>query len=388
MKRVTIFTCIGGHNTISNALQQHLSPFYDVTVKNIFLDVFKPIDFIRTFSFGRYTTEDLYSIVLKKRWHRFMNIFLQTIGYPFFRLRNKKMYQLISNCIVNDQPDLIISVIPFFNHHFLTICKKLNIPFVLVPTDIDISTFLYQITPELASYVSFHVALPFDTHTTKHNLLSYGIHKKNIHVTGVALKSSFFEQHNPDVTRKKFNIPHNRPVILLLMGSQGSTSLYNFAQQLSFIATLPLHLVMVLGRNNKQKCMIDTIHFPQTITTSLFAFTPHISELMSISNLLITKSGGVSVCEALYMNLPMLLDATHEVLLWERMNQQFVIHNKFGEIVTDIKNLPDRIRQLLSHTNSDLSMYKNNLSHFEKKNGGTHINQLLDSLFQNDTQKE
>jgi len=45
---------------------------------------------------------------------------------------------------------------------------------------------------------------------------------------------------------------------------------------------------------------------------------------MAASDLCITKSGSVSVCETIYSNLPVLLDATSDVLRWEQFNHRFI----------------------------------------------------------------
>jgi len=61
--------------------------------------------------------------------------------------------------------------------------------------------------------------------------------------------------------------------------------------------------------------------------------TNRISEYMAVSNLLITKSGTASFCEAIQMHLPMVIDATSSTLVWERFNHNFTINNGLGTVI-------------------------------------------------------
>lgn len=376
MKKIIIFTCIGGHNTISNALQNSLKNDYQVTIHNIFLNVLHSIDFVRTLSWGAYSTEDLYSFILKKQWHAFMNCVVIQIGYFIFSLRKNSIYRLIFNAIQKEKPDLIISVIPFFNPYFSQVAHDLNIPFILVPTDVDLTTFLYRMNN--AAYDKMYVTLPLNDEMPKKQLQTINVAADRIHLTGVALNEVFFKAQDLESIKNQFNIPSHKPVILLLMGSQGSASLYQFAKELAHIK-VPFHLIMVLGHNTQQKIQLDTITFPSYITYNIFGFTPYVPQLMAVSDLLITKSGGISVCEAFYMNLPMLLDATTEILMWERLNQDFVVKNKLGTIVSNLSCLAQQVTTLLTDRQTLLS-YKENLKSFEKKNGNQEIKKLIKRL--------
>jgi processive 1,2-diacylglycerol beta-glucosyltransferase len=347
VKKISIFTCIGGHTTVSTALQDSLNASYNVEVKNIFLDILKPIDFVRTLTFNRYSVEDLYSFILKKQWHTLMNIALIKVGYCFFSLRRKKILSLISNYLNQHKPDLIISVIPFFNNCFALAAKQMNIPFILVPTDVDLSTFIYNMSD--IEYKKLYLCLPLLKDTIIQNQLkSTNIEPSNISIAGAPLKNMFFEQQDIQAIKKKFAIAQHKPVILLLMGSQGAASLYLFAQEIAKVQNIPFHLIIVLGNSSEQKSAIEELIFGPAITTTIFGFTPYIAQLMAISDLLITKSGGISICEAIYMNLPLILDGTSNILLWERLNQELVVNNNFGMIVKKMSDLPTLITHLLS----------------------------------------
>lgn len=378
MKKILIFTCIGGHNTVSTALQQTLSTEYKVSVKNIFLDTLQPLDFVSRVTRGRYTTEDLYSYMLKKQWHTLMNTALVNFGYLFFDLKAQSISDLINTTIQEVQPDVVISVIPFFNYFFAEITQKLQIPFILMPTDVDLTTFLYKMHNK--NYSNLSITVPLDLDAAHKSLAFYNVGAYQVVQTGAALNPAFFKGHDLTDLKKKFLIPPHKPVILLLMGSQGSASLYKFAQEIAHIKDLQFHLIMVLGHNIQQKKQLDTITFGANISCNIFGFTRFIPELMSVSDLLITKSGGTSICEAMYMNLPMVLDATSQVLIWEQLNQEFVVQHQFGTTVKKLAALPETITHLIAQPALRNTFHANLMAH-PKKNGCSEVKKLIDSFF-------
>ena len=180
--------------------------------------------------------------------------------------------------------------------------------------------------------------------------------------------------------RKDFNIPEGKPVILLMMGSQGSKEISEFSWQLSKLK-VPAHLIIVLGKSEHLRRSLQSIWFPKHITVSILGFTNRIPELMNISDLLITKSGSITVNEAIYAQVPILLDATTTVLRWEAFNHKFIEKNGFGTIVKKYKNIPKLVTHLL--TPSEQEIMKKNLALFDKKNPEQEIKLLVRNLLKN-----
>ena len=102
---------------------------------------------------------------------------------------------------------------------------------------------------------------------------------------------------------------------------------------------------------------------------------------MALSDLLITKSGTLSVCEALYMNLPLFLDATSTLLPWERFNHQFVEKNGFGLSIKNFDEVAPLVENLIEHTD-ELDVYKNNIGKLGKKDFGKEFKALIKEILE------
>lgn len=380
MKKIVIFTCIGGHNSVSDSLKTYLSNFYKVTVLNFFLDIVTHLDPIRWLTLNLWTAEDYYSFCVRNHFHTFLNktyapsLFVFGLLHRFIKKRIKKR-------LIEEKVDILISVIPWFNNFFLEIAQELNITFILMPTDMEVVHFFNNIST--ISYKNFIFLMPFEDQPMLTIALKKGILPNQIFITGVPLKEQFFIQHNENEIRKLLAIPQEKPVILLLMGSQGSSAMIDYAKKLATITNLPFHLIMVLGANKKQKAVLEKIVFGPLVSKTVLGFTDLIPQLMSISTLLITKSGGISISEAIYMNLPTLMDATSEILFWEKANQQFMHENRFGTSVHCLQELPSVVRAFLTTRQDMLEVYKKNMQLFEKKHGAIMVKKILDELEKN-----
>ncbi len=59
------------------------------------------------------------------------------IGSWYYNFFKSSVEPLLEKYLTQHQPDLIISVIPLINNLVLKVAQKLNIPFLLIPTDLD-----------------------------------------------------------------------------------------------------------------------------------------------------------------------------------------------------------------------------------------------------------
>src|SRR3972149_5676114 len=119
---------------------------------------------------------------------------------------------------------------------------------------------------------------------------------------------------------------------MMLMGAQGSRASYEFAKKIAKLK-LPAHLLVCLGKNEELKSKINKIKFNSNISVTTIGFTSRISDLMAASDLILTKPGPNSISEAMYMNLPMILDGSTKILFWEKLNIKLVKANKLGLVV-------------------------------------------------------
>ncbi|MCX5922762.1 MAG: glycosyltransferase [Candidatus Dependentiae bacterium] len=379
MKKIIIFTSTGGggHTAVSNALKKYLDDTYTIEINDVFNDVLGPLDLTNYLTGGRLTYVGIYNYYTAKKWYRFLNFMFKPAAWFFNTIARTKIHTLLKNYFTQTKPDLIISVAPLVNSFILDVAQQKNIPFLLVPTDLDLDTFIINI--KKPTYKKFKIALPFDDAQEKNELAQAKIPSSMYDITGFVVGPEFFEPKDKDAIKNQYKITKDKPVILVILGSLGSQALYEFAQQLAQLS-FPAHLILCLGKEALSKEAVQSITFPKYITVSMIAFTDRVSDLMAIADLLITKSGSVSVNEAIYMNLPMILDATSSILTWEAYNHDFIKKHGFGTNITDFTQLTQLVTYILMPPATQLGLYKNNLVIFEKKHGGDEIKKLIKAI--------
>lgn len=378
-KKILIFSCKGGggHISMMQALTEYLEQDFCIGHAYIFSDVLRPIDPLGNIN-NTISTTNMYNSLLKKKWHAIIN-FMEPIGSYYFKLQKNQITNLLQSYLAKYKPDLIISVIPLVNAEILEAAQKENIPFILIPSDLD-ACHITTNTIKKPLLGKFHLALSYVDQEIFERFKDLKNLKEHISVTGFPVKKAFFSPiSNKKSIRKYFSIPEDKPVILLMMGSQGSKEISEFSWQLSKLK-IPAHLIIVLGKSEHLRRSLKSIFFPKNITVSILGFTNRIPDLMNISNLIISKSGSITVNEAIYAQVPILLDATSTILRWEAFNHRFIEKNGFGTIVKTYKNIPKIVTQMLIPAEQE--RMKKNLATFDKKNPEQEIKLLVRNILQ------
>jgi UDP-N-acetylglucosamine:LPS N-acetylglucosamine transferase len=380
MAKVLIFTSHGGggHISASNAIIEHLKDEHEVSAVALFRTVLEPMDPVRFATLNKIDCEGLYNFFLRKKWTRLLNM-LCLMGLWTLPLSRRKVIQLTTAYLNKEKPDLVISVIPILNGVLNTICRSLDIPFLIVPTDLDTSTFIHNIDARESD--KLYVGLAFNDPTIWKIADKATIFKKQCGVIGFPLRQSFFEQKNIPELKNELNIPAKKPVIFMLMGAVGSEVIYRYVIELCTLEQ-PFHLIICLGRNEQLRTKLNAIVLPAHITVSIIGFTEKIADLMAVSDFCITKAGSVSVCEALYMNKPLLLDCTAKSLMWEDLNIHFVSNHKFGTAIRRFKDLKKQVSAYLLNP-PQIAATAQRIANFKKDNFSHTIKTVVNRMLSN-----
>ena len=370
-KKIILLTSSGGggHLSATTALETYLGDDYDLQIVHIFKLLFH-LDPIRIITFNKYSCEELFNNFLPKKHFRLLT-WISRLGAQYIHHRRKKIHQELRNYFIQNKPDCIISVVPIMNYIILDIAQELNIPFILMPTDLDVTIYIQRINNP--TYKQFSIGLSFDDKNIMKPIEKAGISSEHIFILGAPLKPDFFTSHNKPHTTNK-----NIPVIMVLMGSRGSCETEKYTEQLLNLTT-PVQLIVCIGKNQKSKEKLAQLTVPAHITVSIIEFTEHIPDYMAMSDILISKSGSQSICEALYTNTPIFLDATSVLLPWEKFNHIFINKNQFGHLIKKYHQIVPLISSLLEN-HEQLLTYKNNIEKLEKKNCRQELRKLLTKI--------
>ncbi len=368
-KKIVIFTCNGGygHQAASTALNSLLSEQYDIHIINLFKEI----------ELGGYINgEEFYNRSLRGGWIRSINFIYNTIVPPYVRLLEKSYRKKIDKLLVREKPDLVISVIPLINGPLAQASSSLKIPFLLVTTDGDLTNWVVGLKKLVDK--NFKVTIGFESSKTQSLLNDTGINNKNISLTGFPIRKDFLEKKDKKEIRKTWQIPDDKFTIMILMGGAGSQATYRYVKKINTMK-LPVHLLVCTGNNQEMRTKLEKLQKKASTSMTIVPFTQKIADLMSASDLLITKAGPGSINESIYTNLPMLIDNISPLLWWEKENISFVERNHFGQAITSFKALEVTIKK---HLNNQVfhTQLNDNLHAYPKQNFDANIMQLVQSL--------
>jgi processive 1,2-diacylglycerol beta-glucosyltransferase len=141
----------------------------------------------------------------------------------------------------------------------------------------------------------------------KEDLQSLGVPEEKISVTGIPIRPEFCHNLPVDPLRKKHGIDPSIPVVLVMGGGVGIIG--DGSTTIRALEELPetIQLIVVCGYNDKLKKQLSRELSNSKHQVILLGHVDYIHELMAISDMLITKPGGLTTSEAVASELPMLL---------------------------------------------------------------------------------
>jgi processive 1,2-diacylglycerol beta-glucosyltransferase len=213
---------------------------------------------------------------------------------------------------------------------------NLRIPLICVVTDFSVHS--YWLHSEVDLYLVAH-------EDVKNALIDRGIDAEKIRVTGIPIRPAFGESHDAEEERRRLHLHPTKKTVLLMGGSRGLGSLDELVEALK---TIPLNFqtVVVCGQNKRlhKKILKATRGWDE------FTVLPYVKDLprlMSASDILISKPGGLTTSEALACQLPMVL--TNPIPGQEERNVKFLTHHKVAVLERSPEEMIVSVSNLLRH---------------------------------------
>ncbi len=289
--------------------------------------------------------DTVYNFALHHQLNRSLNFFFDYIQPLCAAIKTNKVKQFIASCVDRYKPDIIIAVAPVMNTSAGLAAKEKGLPYLIITTDHDIKHWVYGI--EKLQYANFKVTIGGDFDTSMGTLLSKGIPQSAIHVTGLPIKADFFEKKNVDGLKNQYNIEENKKVILLMMGGIGNKKIINYAKHLLCIKNAGFHLLACIGKSETLKSELSSLPVDPSNSLSIIPFTNRVSDLIAISDLMITKPGPGAMTEAVALHVPILVDHTSPCLRWEKGNLDYIRKHQIGEEIVHLNQLPGLLKKYL-----------------------------------------
>jgi processive 1,2-diacylglycerol beta-glucosyltransferase len=177
---------------------------------------------------------------------------------------------------------------------------------------------------------------------TKARLVARGAKAENIVATGIPIAAKFSSKPDAKAVRKQYGLRDDLRVLLVLSGGFGMGPVAEILDELDKVPQ-EFQTVVVTGRNEELRR--DLAAQDRKHPTHILGFASNMHELMAISDLVITKPGGLTSSEALAMGKPLFI--LNPIPGQEAANSDFLLERGAAGKVNRVEDLPYRIEQLL-----------------------------------------
>lgn len=273
----------------------------------------------------------------------------QKIKTLFHKYNSRKLISLISEF----KPKIVICTQAFPCGMIADLKKyyNLDLPLIGVLTDYVAHSFWFYENVDL--YV-----VPDES--TKMRMVQNGILESRIKIYGIPIEPNFSLPVNKYQVLKELNFDFNKPIILVMGGGRG---LGNIGEIIfSFYKLyLDFQVIVVCGVNKKLYNYLKRrqVRLSKTRRIKVFGYVDNVHELMSISDILISKPGGITTAEALAKGLPMII--FNPLPGQEKCNSEFLLNTGAAISCDRISDLPVLIKELLENRNKLKFMSQNAL---------------------------
>ena len=219
---------------------------------------------------------------------------------------NKIMAIKLLKLLREKNPDLIISTHPFGSQmcSYLKRKNKIHAKIATIMTDFAPHD-QWLVGSDFTDY--FFVAHK----KMKDYLISKNIDERKIFDTGIPISNRFLVDYDKNSILKELEFHDNKKTILFFGGGEfglGKTRTVEIFE--CFVKLFKnTQIIAISGKNEKMRNAFEKIVKENNRTDSIrvFEYTKQVPEFMSISDLVVTKPGGLTTSESLASNLPMVI---------------------------------------------------------------------------------
>ncbi|MDQ2858926.1 MAG: hypothetical protein M3R53_09800 [Candidatus Eremiobacteraeota bacterium] len=254
---------------------------------------------------------------------------------PLYRERLRDLF-------LSYRPSVIVSVHPLLNHAALRAradAGMIRVPIITVVTDLG-KVHEGWLVPEVDA-----VVVP--AREVYQRARERGIPSDRIYYLGHPVHPKFECVLNTKAqVRAQLALPADKTIALLMAGGEGGGKLLPTTLALAK-AKLPLHLVVVTGRNKALRAKLNELAPSLPTPMTVLGYCDNVPELMRAADLLVTKAGPGAIAEASLAEVPVVV---YDFIPGQEFgNLEYVRTNGIGVVALTASDVVRSVRRIVGN---------------------------------------
>lgn len=288
----------------------------------------------------------------------------------FRRIVNSIHCREFEEYMLNEKPDLIITTHWLANEIITSLKKRGKVETFLVTCITDYYPHAFWRNNGVDLYI-----VPNEDLIPR--LVKLGVPPEKTHIVGLPIGPEFVDKHDKKELCKKLGINAELFSLLITSGGFGVGPIKELVAEIEKIE-YPLQVLVVCGKNaGLQKELSAYIEESRHIFR-IFGFVKNMDELMEVSDILISKSGGLTSTEAMAKNLPIII--LYPIPGQEFSNSEFLVKHGAGVRVKSAKQARIALEGLLTEPDR-LAALRQNIGKLAKPNAAREIMTYLKQVY-------
>jgi 1,2-diacylglycerol 3-beta-galactosyltransferase len=272
--------------------------------------------------------------------------------------------------LVENPADVIVSVHGLVGGSAMDVLLRMypngkRPPFLTVVTDL-VSTFATWYDPR-------NDACIVPTQTAFERGIGYGMRAEQMQVIGLPVHPRFNDGlSDKAAARRELGWHSDLPAILMVAGGDGMGPVYETVQAID-AKRLSCQLTVICGRNTKLKEQIEGTQWQGVVRAT--GFTTNMPTFMAAADVLITKAGPGTLCEACIAGLPMII--SDAIPGQETGNVEYIVNNEAGVFAPEPSQVADTLATWLGQGLDKLHQLSANAKKLARPNASADIAKII-----------
>ncbi len=288
--------------------------------------------------------------------------------YDISKAMNNLLSFKLKKLIADYEPSAIVCTHPFPMQMLSSLKEKnkINIPAVAILTDYVVHSLWLDNGMD-----AFIVA----NDIMKSEMIKRGVPGNIIFPYGIPVSPKFLNRVDKKKLKQELGL-EDRFTVLVMGGGMGFGNIDNTMASL-LDCKIDIQIIAVTGTNQKLKAQLEQSANKSNKKVLILSYTDRINELMDISDLLITKPGGMTISEALVKGLPIFIISP--IPGQEEGNANFLIRSGVANKIDDTSQLISVLSQVANDPVA-LNTMRENSKYLGKPHSAADIATLLGKL--------